>query len=74
MVRRYTAYLLRRWQQTDGREWVELQHVATGERRRFQTLPDALAWLEASGRQHTVPGAPVARRAVTGRAPPETDA
>jgi len=74
MVRRYTAYLLRRWQQTDGREWVELQHVATGERRRFQTLADALAWIEASGRQHTVPGVSVPPRAVAGRDPPATDA
>jgi hypothetical protein len=49
LARHYTAYVLRRWQQVDGREWVELQYIATGERRRFSSLADAYTWLQSQG-------------------------
>lgn len=70
MARIYSSYLLRRWQQSDGREWVEVQHVATGERHRFASLADACNWLQAPATPGN-PGQPVSLAAeIRARDPP----
>ena len=65
MPRRYSAYLLRRWQLADGRERVEVQTLPSGELRRCRSLAEAYAWLQRRGSEANPPDRPHAAEAPT---------
>lgn len=46
MPRDYHAYILRCWRLPDGTQRVEIEHIASGERERVDSLTAATAWIE----------------------------
>jgi hypothetical protein len=72
MPRDYYAYLLRCWRLPDGTQRVEIEHIASGERERVDSLTAAAAWIERQRARSPAPAAITTAAGLRRGRPPPT--
>ncbi|MBI2862204.1 MAG: hypothetical protein HYX89_05240 [Chloroflexi bacterium] len=50
-MRRYSSFIVRRWQLSEAGERIEVEHIQSGRRASFSSLAEAMQWMEDVGAQ-----------------------
>jgi hypothetical protein len=55
MTMRISSFLVRCWQLSSGSQRIEIEHIQTGEKARFRTLPEGMEWIRGHQGSAAVP-------------------